>query len=325
MKKNYGKWIAGIALTGIVTIAGLMQTSADLSQAAEKLNVSAKEYSLPVESLPQSVEGKVYAKLHDTKKDAADYQLALYDSYDALIGVENALKQAGEKVEDIEYLAVEVALYESDGAGDYYPAEAVQAMSVICPVPEELADDAKRLQMVAVSSTGKLERIDSELVTVNGTECVKFDAYSEKVYAFLVKEGGTLTSGIKVTPTPTPKPTVKPTATPKPTVTPEPTKKAEKKPTATTAPEKKPTVTPKPTRAAGNTVNADKKSTPTPKPEKTTAPTKKPAAAAPQKDKTPQTGDDFRVDGAIVMLLAGAVICAGSVIISKRSVREKKY
>ncbi len=305
--------------------ACLIQTPTGALQAAEKLAVSAKEYSLPVEELPQSVKGKVYAKLHDTKKDASIYQLALYDSYDALIDVENALEQAGEKLAEIEYLAMDVALYESDEEGDYYPVEDAVAATVICPVPEEFADAAKKLQVVAVSTAGKLERIESSLVTVGATDCVKFDVYSGKVYAFLVKESGTLTSGTKVTPTPTPKPEKTPTPTPAPTKKPEktPTPEPTKKPAATV----KPTAAPQPTKAVNTVVNTDKKPTSTPKPEKTLTPipTKKPAATvAPEKDKTPQTGDDFQTTAPIVMLCAGAMICAGSVIIGKRSAKEKE-
>ncbi|MBQ9118467.1 MAG: hypothetical protein IJY09_00215 [Lachnospiraceae bacterium] len=324
MKKKSGKWIAGLMLGMLLTgtVGGLCSVTA-----AEKLTVSSKEYSLSVEDIPQSIEGTVYAKLHDTALDASEYQLSLFNSYDALIEMEDALETAKEDLNGIEYLAMDVMLYQCDEEGDYYPVEESEAVTVICPVPEEFQKTQDKLQIVAVNADGKLERISSKLVTVNKIDCVQFDAFSEKTYAFLVKASGKLTSGTAPTATPIPKVTEAPkaTATPKPTSTPKPTATPTAKPKVTEAAKATPTPKPEGTTETKNPVDKPK-ATATPKPTakpteavKATVTPKPTTGTSGAKDKTPQTGDDFSRTGSIVLILSGAAVCAGAIIFSKRS------
>lgn len=321
MRKKCSKWIAGMLCA--ICLAGSVQVSA-----AEKKNVSKTEYSLPVEDVPQSVEGTVYAKLHNTS-DASGYLLSLFESYDALVQIQDTLKDAGESLSGIEYLAVEVMLYERDSEGDYYPTDGKEAMTILCPVPESLKSQADKLQMISISQSGGLERISSELVTVSGVKYVQFDAYSEKTYAFLVKESGTLTSGVAPTATPVP------TKVPEATVTPVPTKKPEA--TVTPKPTKAPeaTVTPAPTKKAETTTAPVPTKTPeatvVPKPTKAPTPTVKPPAGnssgstpSGEKDKTPQTGDGFSKEGNQLLLVIGAILCVGSAVLYKRVSVEKE-
>lgn len=220
--------------------------------AAEKITVSEKEYDLVVKDVPEGVESKIYAKLHDKSLNAEEYLLSLFDGYDAMIKMENALEAQGEDISKLDYLAMDVTLYQKDEEGDYYPVEDRCGITLICPVPEEYFEEAEELQITAVNTSGKLERIPSSLVSVKGVTCIKFDLSKAKVYAFLVKQGGKLTSGVMPTPTPVPE------------KTPAPANPAGNKADVTTpAPEKTPT----PANPAGNKADVT-----TPAPEKTPAP-----------------------------------------------------
>ncbi|MDE7210056.1 MAG: hypothetical protein K2O03_01270, partial [Lachnospiraceae bacterium] len=207
--------------------------------------------------------------------------------------MEEALTAAGEDISGIEYQAFEATVYEMDEDEDYYPLDGMQGITLICPLPEGFAENSGKVQITAVDANGALCRIDSKIVQANGQDCVMFDLSVFTTYAFLYKSSGTLTSGKHPTPTP---------VLAKATSTPRPTQAAEKTPT------------PRPSQAAGKT--------PTPKPsqaaEKT--PTKAPAkagaasggssaaATAPQRDKTPQTGDSFTPDRYFAMLAAGGML-----------------
>lgn len=323
LRKNSVK--AAFLMTAALVFGSFMPGAA-AEAAVEKLTVSEKEYNLTVEDVPDGVDSKAYAKLHDASLDADEFILSLFDGYDAMIEMEDALEAAGEDLAKLDFLAMDITLYQRDEEGDYYPVEDMGGITLICPVPETYLEEADDLQITAVNAGGKLERISSALVSVQGVTCVKFDLSKAEVYAFLVKQGGKLTSGTMPTATPVP------AKTPVKTPTPAPTKAPEKTPTPapTKAPEKTPT--PKPTQAA----------TPTPKPTKapektpTAAPTQperqnaaasgnssgKTAAANPTnapakpvKDKTPQTGDDFSRGSYLALLGAGAAAFGGILFI----------
>lgn len=329
MKKQGDRRAAGIALflfLALIAVSVLPGAYADA--AATKLTVSSKEYNLSVEQLPDGVT-KAYAKLHDTSLKAGEYELALFDSYEAMIAMEEALEAAGEKLADIDFLAMETILYQSDEDGDYYPVEERCGVTLICPIPSPLAANAEKVQITAVSNDGKLQRIASDFVEVNGVKCRKFDIGVFDTYAFLYKKTGTLTSGASPTPTKAPvkTPTPAPTKAPAKTPTPVPTK----------APAKTPT--PAPTKGAVTTPT----SAPTKAPEKTPVPTKKPATPTPTKalaggstgnrpggessagvtttpvrDKTPQTGDDFSRAGYLMLFAAGAAGLGGILLYTGR-------
>lgn len=216
--------------------------------AVEKITVSEKEYDLVVKDVPEGVESKIYAKLHDKSLNAEEYLLSLFDGYDAMIKMENALEAQGEDISKLDYLAMDVTLYQKDEEGDYYPVEDRCGITLICPVPEEYFEEAEELQITAVNTSGKLERIPSSLVSVKGVTCIKFDLSKAKVYAFLVKQGGKLTSGVMLTPTPVPEKTPAPANS-----------SGDKTDVTTPAPEKTPT----PANPAGNKADVT-----TPAPEK---------------------------------------------------------
>ncbi|MDE7299365.1 MAG: hypothetical protein K2N94_11140, partial [Lachnospiraceae bacterium] len=256
---------AGIAVflfLALIAVSVLPGIYADA--AATKLTVSDREYNLSVEQLPDGVT-RAYAKLHDTSLKAGEYELALFDSYEAMIAMENALEAAGEKLSDISLLAMEAILYQSDEEGDFYPVEERYGITLICPVPSALAANAEQVQITAVNAAGRLQRISSEFVEVNGVKCRKFDIGPFDTYAFLYKKTGTLTSGDAPTPTPVKTSTPAPTKAPAKTPTPAPTKAPARTPTPapTKAPAKPPT--PAPTKAPAKT--------PTPAPTKTPAKT----------------------------------------------------
>lgn len=286
--------------------------------AAQTMRVSGQEYNLEVEDLPEGVES-AYAKLHDSSLDAGGYMLSLFDGYDAMIQMEEALTAAGEDLSDIEYQAFEATVYEEDEEGDYYPLDEMQGITLICALPENFAQNSGKVQVTAVDAKGALCRIDSQIVQVGGKDCVMFDLSVFTTYAFLYKSSGTLTAGKHPTPTPKPTqaagktPTPKPTSAAEKTPTPRPTQAAEKTPTPrpTSAPEK----TPKPTQAVGKT--------PTPKPTSpanagASAGGSSAAASAPQRDRTPQTGDSFAVGGYFAMFAAGGMLAGLGFFLGRR-------
>ncbi len=274
--------------------------------AAQAMNPSAKEYNLTVEDLPDGV-GKAYAKFHDNTLNAGSYMLSLFDGYDAMMAMEEALTAAGEDLSGIEYQAVEATVYEKDEEGDYYPLDEMQGITLICSLPENFAKHSNGVQITAVDANGALCRIDSKIVSVNGKDCVMFDLSVFTTYAILYKQSGTLTSGRQPTPTPTPveKKTDTNTA---PTIS--------KTPTPTSTPQKTPT--PKP--AAPTSAPAKEEKTPTrvpankptsaPAQTATKTPTKAPAKtnSAPVRDKTPQTGDSHAPERYFAMLAAGSTL-----------------
>ncbi len=292
---------AGIALGAAALVfcgaAGSLRVGA-----AQTVDVSSKEYDLSVEDLPEGVE-KAYAKFHDGSLSADGYMLSLFDGYDAMIAIEEALTAAGEELADLEYQAFEATVYEKDEEGDYYPLDGMQGITLICPLPEGFVENAGQVQVTAVDSKGALCRISSKIVKAGGKDCAMFDLSVFTTYAFVYKSSGTLTAGKQPTPTPA---AAKPTQAPKPTnkpdstVTKAPTKTPEKPaaPTSTpqkpeeTKPEKKPT--PVPTKApakAGATAGSSSSAT-----------------ASSSRDKTPQTGDDFQAGRYFAALAAGGML-----------------
>lgn len=302
-----GKIWKKIEAAGFATMLFVCGT-ADIVElgAAQAMNPSAKEYNLTVEDLPDGV-GKAYAKFHDNTLNAGSYMLSLFDGYDAMMAMEEALTAAGEDLSGIEYQAVEATVYEKDEEGDYYPLDEMQGITLICSLPENFAKHSNGVQITAVDANGALCRIDSKIVSVNGKDCVMFDLSVFTTYAILYKQSGTLTSGRQPTPTPTPveKKTDTNTA---PTIS--------KTPTPTSTPQKTPT--PKP--AAPTSAPAKEEKTPTrvpankptsaPAQTATKTPTKAPAKtnSAPVRDKTPQTGDFHAPERYFAMLAAGSTL-----------------
>lgn len=280
-KKACGMAVVALAFGG----SGVL-----LAGAAETMRISEKEYNLVVEDLPEGVE-KAYAKFHDQSLAAENYMLSLFDGYDAMIQLEEALTAAGEELSEIEYQAIEATVYEKDEDGDYYPLDGMQGITLVCPVPDGFGGDADKIQITAVDEKGALYRINSKIVSVDGQTSVMFDLSVFTTYAFLYKEGGALTSGKQPTPTPAPAKTT-PTKTPKPTTAPKPTAAAEKDPT------------PKPTKAAEKPVTK----TPTKAPAKAGATVGGSSTATPARDKTPQTGDSFLPGRYYGMLAAGGML-----------------
>ena len=282
--------------------------------AATKITVSAKEYNLTVTELPEGVSDRAYAKLHDSSLKAGEFELQLFDGYDALIAMEDALESEGEELDGIDYLAMQAILYQNDGEDDYYPVENRCGITLIVPVPDAMKAQEEKIVITAVDAKGKLQRISSELVSADGVDCLRFDLpASFDVYAFLIKRNGTLTSGAVPTPTPTPKATAAPTKA----ATAAPTKAATAAPTkaaATAAPTKPATADEKLTPAPQKTPTPvpTKKATPTPAPlasKDQNAGNTKPTGSVtmqPEKDKTPQTGDDFNRGGYVALFMAGA-------------------
>ena len=283
--------------------------------AATKLTVSEKEYNLSVTMLPDGV-SKGYAKLHDASLDAKNYELALFDGAEALSVMEEALKSAGEELSDLELLAMEVILYEGDEEGDFYPVDERKGVTVVCSVPSGMRANADKVQIVAADAKGKLQRIDTQFVEVDGGESVKFDVGAFDIYAFVYKKNGSLTGGAVPTPTkqaasptkkpdntpaPTKKPDNTPTPTKKPDSTPTPTKKPDSTPTPTKKPDSTPTKSPAPTKALAGTGGQSGQTT--------ASVTKQPA-----RDRTPQTGDDFDRAGYLTLFAAGAAVFAGILI-----------
>lgn len=287
--------------------------------AAQSMSPSEKEYNLSVEDLPDGV-SKAYAKFHNVSFDADDYMLSLFDGYDAMIAMEEALTAAGEDLTVIEYQALEATVYERDEEGDYYPIDDMPGITLICALPENFAKNSGSVQITAVDGKGALCRIDSKIVTVGGEDCVMFDLSVFTTYAILYKQGGALTSGKQPTPTPVPKqntPTPKPTKAP----TPVPTKAAEKTPTPKpAAPEAVPTKAEvkteqnTPTKAPSQTAGK----TPTKAPAKTGSTSGTSTATAPVRDRTPQTGDSYSARPYFAMLAAGSVLTGLGVILWRR-------
>ncbi len=304
MKKKKNIKVAAVTIFFVFALV-VVSVLPSFVAAATKLTVSEKEYNVSVTMLPDGV-SKGYAKLHDASLDAKNYELALFDGAEALAAMEAALKSAGEELSDLELLAMEVILYESDEEGDFYPVDERKGATVVCSVPSGMRANADKVQMVAADAKGKLQRIDTQLVEVNGEESVKFDVGAFDVYAFVYKKTGSLTGGTVPTPTKAAVPTKKPENTPTPTVSP--TKKPDNTPTAqpakpTKSPEKKPisTPTPAPTKALAGTGGQSGQ-------------TSASVTKQPDRDRTPQTGDDFDRAGYVALFVAGATVFAGILI-----------
>ena len=306
-----GKIWKKIGAAGFATVLFVCGTADTFELgAAQAMNPSAKEYNLTVEDLPDGV-SKAYAKFHDSTLNAGSYMLSLFDGYDAMMAMEEALTAAGEDLSGIEYQAVEATVYEKDEEGDYYPLDEMQGITLICSLPENFAKHSNGVQITAVDAKGALCRIDSKVVSVNGKDCVMFDLSVFTTYAILYKQSGTLTSGRQPTPTPTPvekktdtntAPTTQetPTSAPKGTPTPKPaaptSAPAQEEKTPTKAPAKKPTSAPSQTA----------QKTPTKAPAKTNSTSN--SASAPVRDRTPQTGDSHAPERYFAMLAAGSAL-----------------
>ncbi|MDE7328022.1 MAG: hypothetical protein K2N63_17375, partial [Lachnospiraceae bacterium] len=214
-QKNVKNWkkMGAAGLSAVVIACGMADVLS--VHAAEAISPSGKEYNLSVDDLPDGVE-KAYAKFHDSSLDGGDYMLSLFDGYDAMIAMEEALTAAGEDLTRIEYQAMEATVYEKDEEGDYYPLDEMQGITLICMLPENFSENPDGVQVTAVDAKGALCRIDSKIVTVDGKDCVMFDLSVFTTYALLYKQSGALTSGRQISPTPAPKNTPKNTPTPKP-------------------------------------------------------------------------------------------------------------
>lgn len=295
--RTMGKKAGATAMMAALVLGGGAGTLS--AGAAETVRVSEKEYNLVVEDLPEGVE-EAYAKFHDGSLPAGNYMLSLFDGYDAMVQMEDALTAAGEELSGLEYQAIEATVYEKDEEGDYYPLDGMPGVTLICPVPEVFGGNASKVQVMATDEKGALYRISSKIVSVNGQDCVMFDLSGFTTYAFLYKSSGTLTSGKQPTPTPAPA-KAKPTKAPEKTPTPKPTKAAEKTPT------------PEPTKAAGKSTPA-----PTKAPAKAGATAGGSSASAPKRDQTPQTGDSFPQGRYYGMLAAGGMLAGIGYILRRK-------
>lgn len=316
-----GKIWKKIEAAGFATVL-FVCGAADMSDlnAAQTMNPSAKEYNLTVEDLPEGV-SKAYAKFHNGSLRASNYMLSLFDGYDAMMAMEEALTAAGEDLSGIEYQAVEATIYEKDEEGDYYPLDEMEGITLICSLPENFAEHSDGVQVTAVDANGALCRISSTIVTVGGKDCVMFDLSVFTTYAILYKQSGTLTSGRQPSPTPTPveKKTdinAEPTISKAPTPTKAPQKTPSPKPTAPTkAPakeEKAPTKAPAKTESTSEPKQTAQK-TPTKAPAKTTG-----SSSVPQRDRTPQTGDSYNAEPYFAMLAAGSTLAGFGLWIGRR-------
>ncbi len=308
-QENVKKWknIGAAGLAAAMVVCG----TADLVPvcAAQAMNPSAKEYNLSVEDLPDGV-GKAYAKFHDKSLDGEDYMLSLFDGYDAMIAMEEALVAAGEDLAGIEYQAMEATVYERDEEGDYYPLDEMKGVTLICMLPENFAKNSGDVQVTAINSKGALCRIDSTIVTVDGKDCVMFDLSVFTTYALLYKQSGKLTSGTKISPTPVPKNPVNNTPTPKPEPQEDKSETPAKTPTPKPiAPTKEPTRQPVPTKEVTKE--------PTRQPAKSGAASGSSSASA-ERDKTPQTGDSFSAGRYLMMLAAGGALAGIGIFVGHK-------
>ena len=237
--------------------------------------LAADKYSLKVTEAPEAFGGKAYAGFHDSDKSTANLSLALYENYDALISIENALEDAGEDPAGIELVAMETMLYETDDNKDSYPVTYDGAIAIACPIPDSLKAHKSNLQILTVNEKDRLERVRSQVEQVNGVECLVFDGYADRYYAMSYKESGKITVGKIAASTPVPTPS-------------EATNTFTPKPTATKAPDK---ITP----VAVNGGN---------------------------KDKTPQTGDDYPIGLYVGLFACGMFCCVGAAVLFKKSKKK---
>lgn len=289
------KRILAVVMVLAIVFAGWNAT--DARAAARAIEVDYDEYSLWVDEVPEGIWESTYiaAKLTKTSLDPEQYMLTMIDDVDSLNKLHKAMNSAKINPEYNRNFAMDVRLYEyDDDEGDYY-ASTDSDVEVIVPVSDNMyqydEDDEAYLQtnflkVVSVSSSGKLGYPSFEFVSVDDIICAKFTVTDNGVYGFLLNGVAPESEEDEEEEEPTKAPTKAPTATPVPTKAP------------TKAPTKVPTKAP------------------------TSAPTAT-KAPAPEKDKTPQTGDNHN-SGLLLLLGSISAITLGAVIVAwKRDEREE--
>ena len=308
-------WMLGLCLVLSTSSAG-----AAVKDFKEDIN----DYDVWLENLPDGLSNVdcIYAKFNERREDVDNYLLDLFDDYESRKIILNAMGHDGIDADIYEVFAMDCLLYEADpnDPSEYYPVEKNMVMTIICPLPDNMAEKSSRVMVVAANDEGGIDFVDYELVSVDGVVCAKFVLRYFGVHAFIMNTSEVApTVKPTKTPTPTPTPTTKPkataTPTPKPTTKPKatatPTPKPTTKPKATVTPTPKPTTKPKAT------------ATPTPKPTVTIKPTHTPTPTpigagfvtdgGNIKDDTPSTGDTYNLfavffAGSVSMFIFGACV-----------------
>lgn len=287
--------------------------------AVKEISVTKAEYNVTISDVPAGMDSEdIYAKFNSASMKPENYELSFFDDYDSEVVLEEALKKSGDSIDNYEKLAMDVQLYEKDSDDEFYPVKQNYAMTVIMPIPFDFEGMEADVRLLMVNNSGKTEEVTKELVQMNDMMYFKFNLKQFTKYAFVIDTDTYekyLNGDFE-------EPEEEPEEEPTPTAVP--TKVPTKAPTPTPAPTKTPTKTPTkaPTAAPTKTPTKVPTKTPDKTPTKTPAKTPTPVPAKNQgsgKDKTPQTGDNYRPGTA-----AGLSIGAGIALVVILNYWKKK-
>lgn len=221
MKMN--KKLLSVVVSAVMTLV-ILSGKAEVAMAAvTPITVDEDEYNVYIEDYPSGI-ATLYAKFNSPKSNVEEYALSLYDDYESEEIMAAALTKTGKSIDDYTLLAMDITLYQADADDEFYPVNSNMDMTVICEVPSEFMDLESKVNIFAVTDTGRVENIQYTLVDVDDVICMKFSINRFTHYAFAVTnadiedyENRDNDEDNVDESASTPNPTAKPTSTPSPT------------------------------------------------------------------------------------------------------------
>ena len=134
-------WMLGLCILISTSFAGA---------AVKDFNEDLNDYDVWLENLPDGLSNVdyIYAKFNEEREDVDNYLLDLFDDYSSQRLILNAMGHEGIDADIYEIFAMDCLLYEADpdDPSEYYPVEESMTMTIICPLPDTMAEKSDRFK-----------------------------------------------------------------------------------------------------------------------------------------------------------------------------------
>ncbi|MBR4759490.1 MAG: leucine-rich repeat protein [Lachnospiraceae bacterium] len=122
-----------------------------------------------------------------------NFIVKITDSDEARTKMEQAFLNAYGSLDNLKYFAMDISLYDSTGTTKIINTNGL-SVNVTLPIPDAMAGYAGNNKIATVDASGKLERVNARLITIDNVPCMSFTAPHFSPYAIYV-ETNNLTQG----------------------------------------------------------------------------------------------------------------------------------
>ncbi|MCR5337765.1 MAG: leucine-rich repeat domain-containing protein [Lachnospiraceae bacterium] len=122
-----------------------------------------------------------------------NFIVKITDSDEARNKMEQAFLNAYGSLDNLKYFAMDISLYDSTGTTKIINTNGL-SVNVTLPIPDAMAGYAGNNKIATVDSSGKLEKVNARLITIDNVPCMSFTAPHFSPYAIYV-ETNNLTQG----------------------------------------------------------------------------------------------------------------------------------